>query len=468
MRRLGVAVVAILLIAGCADEVDRGTSSVASPTPQMGTSTATGEDPAASVVTVDPSTVPRSTSPTVNPATAEYVESFEFVWATINERYFDPGFGGVDWEGVHDQYLPEITAARTDLDAFLLVNNMLWELGVSHIGLIPADDPGQLNPLLSSEGELGFDVRLLDGEWVITEVKSGSAAAAAGLGVGHVLESIDGQAPDQIATLALSLPPRHERGVLSGKMISVRSALYDEIGVTVRVGYRDSADRSMETDLTFGPRQATAWSSEMLPGVPPAFTIIEVDRKDGDIGYLRFDAFGDGMLAPLLTAIDELQEAPGLIIDLRGNEGGVFDVRKPLIDRLVDEPALIWTYRWRNSQEDVHATPAEVTYDGPLVVLVDVLSASSAEEFAGALQAMGRAYVIGERTAGRVLVADLVEVPNGALMIYPVGQSMTSDGTVLEGHGVIPDLPVAVHRSDLLVGKDPPLQAAIDYLRSAN
>ena len=233
--------------------------------------------------------------------------------------------------------------------------------------------------MLTSEGELGIDVRLLDGEWVITEVTPGSAAADAGLRVGYLLESIDGRTVDEIAASGPSMPPRHERGVRSGKMIRVQSALYGDPGVTVGVGYRDDADRPMQADLTFRQRAAQAWSQEMVPGAPPAYTTIEVDVLEGDIGYLRFDAFGHGMLEPLLEAIDTLQSAPGLIIDLRGNEGGVFEVRKPLIERLVAERELIWTYRWRYSQEDVFATPAEVTYDGTLVVLIDVVSMSSAE-----------------------------------------------------------------------------------------
>jgi C-terminal peptidase prc len=246
----------------------------------------------------------------------------------------------------------------------------------------------------------------------------------------------------------------------------VQSALYGEPGAAVTVGYRDGGDQPGQAALTFRQRESQELSTEMLPGVPPGFITMEVDRLEGGIGYIRFDAFSPELLAPLVDAIDAVQEAPGLIIDLRGNHGGVFEVRKPLIDRLVNEPALIWTYLRRGAREAVYADPAEVTYDGPVVVLVDVLSASSAEEFAGALQTIRRAFVIGERTAGRVLVADLAELPNGALMIYPVAQSLLADGTALEGHGVIPDLPVAVHRSDLLAGLDPPLQAAVDHLLS--
>ncbi len=73
---------------------------------------------------------------------------------------------------------------------------------------------------------------------------------------------------------------------------------------------------------------------------------------------------------------------------------------------------------------------------------------------------------MGERTAGRLLGGEIAELPMGALMIYPITEPVTADGNVVEGRGVIPDLPVTVDRWDLLAGIDSPLQAAIDHLLS--
>ena len=112
----------------------------------------------------------------------------------------------------------------------------------------------------------------------------------------------------------------------------------------------------------------------------------------------------------------------------------------------------------------MYLDPAETVYDGPVVVLIDGASVSSAEEFAGALQAIHRAVIVGERSPGRVLVIDLMELPNGAIFLYPIEQTMTPDGTVLEGHGVVPDIPVGLDRDLLLQGVDSQLEAAIEYI----
>ena len=102
------------------------------------------------------------------------------------------------------------------------------------------------------------------------------------------------------------------------------------------------------------------------------------------------------------------------------------------------------------------------------MILIDGASVSSAEEFAGALQAIDRAVIVGERSPGRVLVGDLMELPNGLFLMYPVEQTITADGTVLEGRGVVPDIPVGLDRDLLLQGVDSQLQAAIEYLKEDN
>jgi len=127
---------------------------------------------------------------------------------------------------------------------------------------------------------------------------------------------------------------------------------------------------------------------------------------------------------------------------------------------------LAWRYRSRDDTRYVYLDPAETVYDGPVVVLIDGASVSSAEEFAGALQAIHRAVVVGERSPGRVVVGDLMELGNGLTFIYPIEQTITADGTVLEGHGVVPDVPVGLDRDLLLQGVDSQLETAIEYVES--
>jgi carboxyl-terminal processing protease len=404
-----------------------------------------------------------STTSSTLPYGSGHIDSFDLAWATIDERFYDPDFGGLDWEGIRDRYRPLALEAK-DHDGFLVViNTMLFELGVSHVGVVPADDLEQVDPILTAPGGAGFDVRLVGDDCLITAVEPGSPSDAAGLRAGYILDSVAGVDTSRIIADAPPQPPLHERGRRSTRTNQIRQRLYGKPGAQLTVSYRDADDEPHETTLSLAERGSP---SQIMPGLPPAYTEWTVTRLEGGIAYLRFNAFLAALLDPVTSAIDQMSDAPGLIIDLRGNPGGVFQVRKALVDHLVNQPDLIWTYNTREGSEQVFAEPTESPYTGALVVLVDVLSASSAEEFSGALQAMGRATIVGERTAGRVLVQRDVELPNGDLMIYPSAQTVVSDGTILESHGVIPDIPVLQNRADLLEGVDTALEAALDHLET--
>jgi carboxyl-terminal processing protease len=185
---------------------------------------------------------------------------------------------------------------------------------------------------------------------------------------------------------------------------------------------------------------------------------------DGGIGYIRFSGFLGGILDGVLQALDDLHDTPGLIIDLRGNPGGVYFVRQTIASHLVGTREMFISYQFRDRRESAYLDQVSDAYPGEVVILVDELSASSSEEFAGSLQALGRATVIGMQTAGSCLTANIVPLPHGGILIYANSQSQTTDGRVLEFNGVLPDVVVALDRQELLQGTDAQLNAAIDLL----
>lgn len=241
---------------------------------------------------------------------AERAEIFEAVLQTINDEYFDPTFGGQDWQAISDAYRQTLATVQDDRAFWVeVLNPMLFELGVSHVGALPPELSSQMDPMTFSAGTLGMDVR--------------------------------------------------------------------------------------------------------------------------------------------------------------GNPGGVFPVRKAIASQLVGERTLFMRYQLRNEVEESYLDFVPDPYPGRVVILVDELSASSSEEFAGSLQSLGRATIVGSQTPGRCLVANLAPLPGGGVLSYPYGQSQTPDGRVLEGNGVVPDVEVALDRASLLRGIDTQLEAAIEYVNSA-
>jgi C-terminal processing protease CtpA/Prc len=133
--------------------------------------------------------------------------------------------------------------------------------------------------------------------------------------------------------------------------------------------------------------------------------------------------------------------------------------------QLVSERSHCSTLRRRDGNRDIVLDPAYDSYQGPVVVLIDVMSKSSSEFFAACTQAIDRSVVIGERSPGSVGPAEIMPLPNGATCIYPVAQETALDGTILEDHGVIPDIQVALDRALLSQGIDSQLEAAISHIQ---
>ena len=389
---------------------------------------------------------------------------FDTVWQTINDKYFDPTFGGLDWQAIGDEYRQRLATVQED-DAFWLqvLNPMLFELGVSHLAVLPPELATSLDRMTFATGSPGMDVRLLDGMAVVTQVVEGSPADQAGLQPGFVITSVDGWTLEDIAAWSPPTPPDNERNRRASAVQGMRDLLYGETGTEVVVEYLDANDRPRRATLQFVPRSGSA-CAEFDPSVPPACAEIEVRRLANDIGYLRFSGFLNAVLDGVLQAIDDLHDAPALIIDLRGNPGGLFPVRKAIASQLVGSPELFMRYQYRDGLEETYLDAVSDAYPGEVVILVDEHSTSSSEEFAGSLQALDRATIVGSQTPGRCLVANIVELPYGAILSYPYGESQTPDGRVLEDNGVVPDIAVALDRQQLLHGVDAQLEAALEYL----
>lgn len=419
-----------------------------------------GQQAASPTPTTTPTSMPAATL-TDNARAEEYLRMFETVWQTINDEYFDATFGGVDWQVVHERYRLLIAAAQEDETFYELINKMLFELNVSHVAVVPPDQKEQIAPVLSAEGSIGIEVRLLGDEAVITSVHPGSPGAEAGLRPGFVMQRIDGKTVQQIVNETLQIPPFHERNRRKRVTGAMLSRLYGPAGEAVSIAYLDGEGTLHEQRIARAQREGRV---VLDPALPAFFVEFEARRLEGNIGYVRFNAFLPPVHERFPEALASLRDTRGLIVDLRGNHGGVFEVRKALAEQLNEERVLFWSYKGRDSMREVYLEPARDAYTGPLVVLIDVMSLSSAEEFSGAMQAIDRAAIVGGRSAGICVVANWMQLSNGATFMYPIEQTQTADATVLEGRGVIPDIEVKLERDLLLQGIDSQLEAAIDYI----
>ena len=390
----------------------------------------------------------------------EYLNTFEIVWKKVNETYFDQTFGGLNWKDIHDRYQPQIAAAKKDEEFYRLINKMLWELKVSHANIIPPGSFALYEPIVFAEGSLGIDIRLLNGEAVITSIKPESPAHKAGLCPGYVIQAIDDISVEQIVREAEQRipPPSNSRNRIAKITKAILSRIYGAPGTEVSIVFSDKGGEKREQKILCTKRSGVAVGPKGM-----FFFAIEFEarRLDNGIGYIRSNTLQPQLAAQISNAIKSMENIRGIIFDLRGNSGGEIE---NMPDLFLRERAFLYLNRSRSGETKVFFDSADDCFKGPLVLLIDPTSGSASELFAACLQAIGRAVVVGERSPGSVMEMDSMIFPNGAIFMYPVAQLRTPEGTVLEGHGVVPDIEVGLDREMLLKGIDSQLDSAIRYI----
>jgi carboxyl-terminal processing protease len=393
------------------------------------------------------------------------VRSFDDVWQTINDTFPDPAFGGLDWAAVARELRPGVEAAATPDDARDVIRRMLARLNRSHFVLL-STSPAEA---LRGPADVPADVRITADGALITRVTN-DAAARDGLAPGQVILSIDGTDTAALVGRADGADPRTRR-LHAWRLVTQRLSGADGSRAALVVRGADGVRRELEIERAVAPGDVVTLGN--LPPLRVAFERREARTPQGRrAGVIWFSVWMTAVSDPFEKAIDAYRSADGLVIDLRGNPGGLAAMMRGLAGHVIDTPLLLGTMHTRQADLSFIVNPRLATSDGravrpfagPVALLVDELTGSTSETFAGALQSLGRARVFGRPTMGQALPAFTKPLPNGDVLMYAVGDFMTSSGKRIEGDGVIPDEVLELSAPALAGGHDEPLEAALRWI----
>lgn len=390
---------------------------------------------------------------------------FDLVWRRVEERYYDPTFNGVNWHQVRKRYAPKVAQARSESEFYTLMNRMLGELKRSHFQLIPptvyvGQEELAEQARKAGDGEIGITVQLVEGQPAITRVEAGSSAAQGGLRPGFILTHIE---EEPLSRLQEKIASRKERPTMARFLLSylVLARLRGPVGSTVRLRYLDERNASHTVTLR---RQPAKGQPVKFGELPTLHVFLETQRLAEGIGYIRFNLFMMPLLEPIKQAIRSFHEAPGIILDLRGNIGGVGGMAIPIAALFYEKRTILGTMRMRRGEFRFVVFPSPDPYKGPVVILIDETTASTAEVLAAGMQENGRALIVGTSSLGAVLPSVIEKLPGGARLQYAVADFKTPKGVLLEGRGVLPNVPVELTRQLLLAGDDPVLTKSVSLL----
>jgi carboxyl-terminal processing protease len=393
------------------------------------------------------------------------LEAFDKVWSTVNEKHYDPSFGGVDWKAVREAYLPKATAAKTDEELNVVLRRMLGELKLSHFGIIQRDVSSQA----AGRAGIGVEVKVIGGEPVISRIDAGSTAEAAGLKPGFVVRKISGNpVADLLKPLETSLAERSisDRLKMVYRERTVEALMTGPADSKVTLEALNAADQPQIFEVARKPFAGEM--SQPLGNFPAQPVVFESKLLPGNIGYIRFNMWVIPQMAKIRAAVREFGMTRGIIFDLRGNPGGVGGMAPGVAGLLMDKQISLGSMRARQGTMNFIVYPQEAPFLGPVVILTDHGTGSTSEVFAAGLQETGRAVTIGETTAGAVLPSVFEKLPTGAIFQYAVADYRSPKDILIEGRGVPANLAVPLTRESLLAGHDTQLETAIKYVVTAS
>jgi carboxyl-terminal processing protease len=404
------------------------------------------------------------------------IETFDRAWKIINDTHFDTTFNGVDWPALREEIRPRVDTATGIATLRRAISDMLDRLGQSHFALIPQEAADALDPAKgdpSAEvGDVGFDMRFIGDQLVVTRVDADGPAAQAGVRPGWVILSVGDDRVEDLVERLRNVESRRPLDILVWSAVQRR--LQGTPASTCEVEFLDGRDQVLHTEITRQPEPGAPVKLGNLPTFFARFSAERTQAPDGvtTVGVVWFNAWMVPLMRQLDEAIDEYRRADGIVIDLRGNTGGVGSMPMGVGGHFLDERVSLGTMKTRTTDLKFVTNPRRVStagervvpFAGPVAILTDDLSASASEMFAGGMQAVGRVRVFGDTTMGAVLPASMDRLPNGDVLYHAFGEFETSSGVYLEGRGVYPDEPVALTREALLAGRDEVLLAALRWI----
>ena len=409
------------------------------------------------LATVRGSRAARDDSSLVSTTTLEgRLTVFDDVWETIQDRYYDPKFHGIDWQAKRTTFRPVAARANGTHEFYDVLRHMIASLKDAHTRVYSPDEKFDWwNPRFIT---VGLTTRAVDGVPTVLQIDSSSAAARTDIRPGDVVVSIDDVPVSDFVT---------QRLVASGlsrdseaRYRTIASLFDGPAGTSVKVTWSNRSGKQKSAVL---PRY---WGQRLL-----GFN----NERRGKIAFLRLDAFTQSVALEFAKSLPDLLEgAEGIVLDLRSNGGGDAEAMADIASLFLEDGINLGRFADRSGaafelqtfSRRMWRIPNLTQIKLPLVVLTSESTSSAAEILVATLQAKHRARVIGTATCGCVLaIRNRHTLPDGGILDVSEFDYRTAGGVRLEGAGVKPDQTSTITRADIYSRRDASFELAKDSIQ---
>lgn len=380
---------------------------------------------------------------------------FDDAWSSINERYYDGRFNGLDWDAQRIAFRSLAAEANSSGEFYAVLRQMIASLNDSHTRVFSPEEkfdwwrPRFVTP--------GIAVREVDGLPIVVEVERDSQPERAGVRSGDVIETVNGESA--LSLINGRLPGSPSLLNASSRYRAFATVLEGASGSSVEIRWRKKNGDEKSA------RFQRHWQQRELG--------LRV-RRERQLAIIKIDAFTRPITADFASAFKQkIAGARGVILDLRNNGGGEAEAMTDVASAFLRAGIGLGQFTARDGSGFTIAThskspfvPEPIAQNNlPLIVLTSERTASAAEILIAALKSSNRAMVIGAETCGCVLAIRTRHLlPDGGLLDISELDYRTATGERLEKHGIKPDETVAVERNDLYSGRDRVMERAVSKL----
>ncbi|MCC6804813.1 MAG: peptidase S41, partial [Anaerolineae bacterium] len=416
-----------------------------------------------------------------------YAEAFKGLVDQMRNEYAYTEYKNIDWDALEAEFMPRFEQAEKDQDvhAYLLaVRDFQFSIPDGHVG---SSVVNMLSDDFVNEtaGGLGMAIMELDdGRVMVYYILPDGPADEAGIEVGAEISEFNGEpVQDAINGVIPWSGPFSSPHVL--KLQQLRYVLRSEVGTEVPVTFQnpDASEAETATLTSIEERQSFSVSSFAVGGPNTGFEL-PVEYELMDNGYVKASIFSFSDNSRLSIELWERmiqtlndQQIPGLIIDMRHNDGGSGWLADQMAAYFYDDPLVLGNseffdkskgefYLDPEGESRYYPPPEQLRYHGSVAVLVGPACSSACEFFSYDMTLQDRAAIVGQYPSGGLGGGiEAVLLPEYVYFQFPFARNLDADGNiVIEGTGVVPTVKVPVDEETVFAEGDPVLDAAVNWL----
>lgn len=353
---------------------------------------------------------------------------FDSTWDVIQDNYYDSSMNSQTWKRWKDHYHGKI---KTDEDAKVAIDTMLASLDDPYSRYMSKNEYTEQNNSINSKiTGIGVNISSISGKINIINVMEGTPAQFANLLPNDVILSIDGK---DVNGLSLAEVANLVRGP-ENTFVQL-TILRNKDKLTKKVMRKEIKIKTVKSSI------------------------------DKNIGYIQITSFiGSTTPNEFMEALEKTKDTEGLILDLRGNTGGLLPNAIFVANLFIPQGNIVSIVGRNGYKYDIYAQDTEYGIHKPTVVLVDNGSASASEILSGALKDYKKATLVGTKTYGKGMVQKIIPMPNETGINLTIAKYLTPKGTDINKKGINPDVKVNFTVNDIKNHNDAQLQTAKNVL----